>query len=45
VIRALLVPALMRLMGEGNWWMPRWTRCALLIRHRATQPEVAIENA
>ncbi len=24
VIRALLVPALMRLMGEANWWMPKW---------------------
>ena len=23
VIRALLVPSLMRLMGEWNWWMPR----------------------
>ncbi len=25
VIRALLVPALMRLLGDANWWMPRWT--------------------
>ena len=25
VIRALLVPALMRLLGTANWWMPRWT--------------------
>ena len=31
VIRALLVPALMRLMGEANWWMPRWT-------HRTAHP-------
>lgn len=29
VIRALLVPALMRLMGEANWWMPHWSRVAL----------------
>jgi len=29
VIRALLVPALMRLMGNANWWMPNWTRVAL----------------
>jgi RND superfamily putative drug exporter len=34
VIRALLVPALMRLMGEANWWMPRWTSTALRIPHR-----------
>jgi RND superfamily putative drug exporter len=44
VIRALLVPALMRLMGEANWWMPRWTRSALLIPDRATQPEIATQN-
>jgi putative drug exporter of the RND superfamily len=32
VIRALLVPALMRLLGEANWWLPHWTRRALFIR-------------
>jgi RND superfamily putative drug exporter len=31
VIRALLVPALMRLLGDANWWMPQWTRKALFI--------------
>jgi putative drug exporter of the RND superfamily len=29
VIRALLVPALMRLLGDANWWMPKWARIAL----------------
>lgn len=24
IIRALLVPATMRLLGHWNWWMPRW---------------------
>src|SRR5262245_26893014 len=24
VIRALLVPALMHLLGRANWWMPAW---------------------
>jgi RND superfamily putative drug exporter len=28
VIRALLVPALMRLMGGANWWMPGRSRHA-----------------
>jgi len=32
VIRALLVPALMRLLGDANWWLPHWTRRALFIR-------------
>ncbi len=31
VIRALLVPALMRLVGDANWWMPRWTGAALRV--------------
>ena len=24
VVRALLVPATMRLLGRWNWWMPSW---------------------
>src|SRR4051812_10622148 len=35
VIRALLVPALMKLFGDANWWMPKWTRIAL----RLPRPE------
>jgi uncharacterized membrane protein YdfJ with MMPL/SSD domain len=26
IIRALLVPSLMALMGKWNWWAPRWLR-------------------
>ncbi|MFC4336710.1 MMPL family transporter [Salininema proteolyticum] len=26
VVRMLLVPATMRLLGDANWWMPRWSR-------------------
>ena len=26
VVRALLVPALMRLFGERNWWAPAWMK-------------------
>jgi putative drug exporter of the RND superfamily len=36
VIRALLVPAIMRLMGKWNWWLP--SRAARLLR---IQPEGA----
>ena len=32
VIRALLVPALMAILGKWNWWLPHWTRRALFIR-------------
>jgi RND superfamily putative drug exporter len=46
VIRALLVPSLMRLLGPANWWMPQWTRTALLIPPSPPKtPEVATENA
>ena len=43
VIRALLVPAIMRLLGEANWWMPQRLRSVLLIRQRDAPPQVATE--
>jgi len=45
IIRALLVPALMRLLGEANWWMPEWARVALRIRDRTPAARVAGEWA
>ncbi len=45
VIRALLVPALMRLLGNANWWMPAWTRSILRIPHPEPVPDVASETA
>ena len=24
IVRTLLVPATMKLMGRWNWWLPRW---------------------
>ena len=41
VIRALLVPALMRLLGSWNWWMPRVAARALFVREPERVPEVA----
>jgi putative drug exporter of the RND superfamily len=34
IVRTLLVPALVAIMGRWNWWMPR--RFARLLRLRAT---------
>ena len=45
VIRALLVPALMRLMGDANWWMPTWTRTVLRLPHPEPRPEIAPASA
>src|SRR5438445_13544183 len=36
VIRALLVPAIMRLLGQANWWMPKQRERVLL--GRSAQP-------
>jgi uncharacterized membrane protein YdfJ with MMPL/SSD domain len=38
------VPALMRLLGPANWWMPQWTKSLLFIRTPEPAPEVAAEN-
>jgi RND superfamily putative drug exporter len=43
VIRALLVPALMRLLGSANWWLPHWTRRALFIGEERP-PEPVLEG-
>jgi RND superfamily putative drug exporter len=34
VIRALLVPAIMRLLGDWNWWLPAPAARVLLVRRR-----------
>jgi RND superfamily putative drug exporter len=45
VIRTLLVPSLMRLLGPANWWMPHWTRRALFIPGREPVPPPATDSA
>jgi RND superfamily putative drug exporter len=45
VIRILLVPSLMKLLGNWNWWMPQWTRKALFVHDPAPAREPATEGA
>jgi putative drug exporter of the RND superfamily len=45
VIRTLLVPSVMRLLGDWNWWMPDWAKTALFIRERERVPEPARDSA
>ncbi|HWX09205.1 MAG TPA: MMPL family transporter, partial [Gaiellaceae bacterium] len=47
VIRALLVPALMRLLGKWNWWLPAWAARALFVRAPEPTPvrRPAVESA
>ncbi len=39
VIRALLVPSLMRLLGDWNWWLPQPLAKVLLVRQGGPVPE------
>ena len=32
IIRALIVPAVISLMGRWNWWMPRWSARLLRVQ-------------
>ena len=43
VVRALLVPATMRLLGDWNWWMP--ARLERVLRGRLPAPEAEIDAA
>jgi RND superfamily putative drug exporter len=42
VIRALLVPALMKLLGDANWWMPSWIETVLRMPHPDPTPEIPV---
>ena len=42
VIRALLVPSLMKLMGNANWWLPDWARRALFLSPAEKSAPVAV---
>jgi RND superfamily putative drug exporter len=41
VIRALIVPAVIALMGRWNWWLPRWPARALRVEPSAMRPPPA----
>jgi putative drug exporter of the RND superfamily len=45
VIRALLVPSLMKIMGEWNWWMPKSVEKALFVREGPVPERAATESA
>jgi uncharacterized membrane protein YdfJ with MMPL/SSD domain len=44
VIRALLVPAIMRLLGEVNWWLPKPLERVLLIRRAVPEASGAADT-
>jgi RND superfamily putative drug exporter len=42
VVRMVLAPALMRLMGRANWWLPAW--CGRLLPHRAGEARLPAQQ-
>jgi RND superfamily putative drug exporter len=40
VIRGLLVPALMKLLGNANWWMPKWMEPLLRVKDPEPTPKI-----
>ena len=45
VIRTLLVPSLMRLFGDWNWWMPEFAAKALFVREPRRSERPALDSA
>jgi RND superfamily putative drug exporter len=43
VIRALLVPSLMQLLGRWNWWLPGWAATVLRTSPSPLEPRVRVE--
>ncbi|HEY9378127.1 MAG TPA: MMPL family transporter, partial [Jiangellaceae bacterium] len=45
VVRMLLVPAIMHLLGRANWWLPRWLDERLPQLRVEGRPEVFLNPA
>ena len=43
VVRALLVPALVSLLGEWNWWLPAWLARPLRVAPSPRVPDVDVD--
>jgi RND superfamily putative drug exporter len=45
VIRALIVPAVISLMGRWNWWLPHWPARLLRVKPSPLTPRAALADA
>jgi RND superfamily putative drug exporter len=49
IVRALLLPATMKLLGEANWYLPKWLQWLPRLEHERAapsyEPELALERA
>ena len=45
IVRLLLVPAVMHLLGRANWWLPGWLESRLPQLHVEGRPEIHLPRA
>ena len=45
IVRAVLLPATMRLLGDWNWYLPKWLEWLPRLEHETRAPETAPEAA
>jgi putative drug exporter of the RND superfamily len=45
IVRAILLPAVMALLGERNWYLPRWLGWLPRIEHGATSEPAPAQPA
>jgi putative drug exporter of the RND superfamily len=41
IVRAMLVPAVMSILGRWNWWLPHWAERVLKVEASPLRPEPA----
>ena len=39
IVRGVLLPATMKLLGEWNWYLPRWLRWLPTVKHEGAPPQ------
>jgi hypothetical protein len=42
IVRTLLVPATMRLLGDANWYLPRWLQWLPQIKVEGREPGLKV---
>jgi hypothetical protein len=44
VVRAILVAAVVSILGRWNWWLPHWPARVLRVKPSLVRPEAAVEE-
>jgi putative drug exporter of the RND superfamily len=44
IVRAMLVPAAVAILGRWNWWLPRGPARVLRVKPSVVRPEPAVED-